>query len=97
MGIVISGLEGDDYIDPGPPKSGVTMWSKANHFKCKDKTGTEREIELINTVPNLSADVKSGKLVIGTKEFGTVYREEDHHALEMTESQIMKLKTSLGF
>jgi hypothetical protein len=96
-GIVLSGLQGDDYIDPGPPKSGVTMWSKANHFKCKDKTGMEREIELTNKVPNLSADVKNGKLVIATKEFGTLYREEKQHSLEMTESQIMKLKTSLGF
>jgi len=97
MGIVISGLEGEVYINPGPPKSGVTMWSKENHFKCKDKTGTDREIELINKVPNLSADMKNGKLVIRTKEFGTLYREEEHRTLEMTESQIKKLQTFLGF
>jgi hypothetical protein len=96
MGIVISGLAGEDYLDPGPPKSGVTMWSKENHFKCKDKTGTEREIELINKVPNLSADMKNGKLVLRTKEFGTVYREEEHRTLEMTESQIKKLQMFLG-
>jgi hypothetical protein len=97
MGIVIGGMEGEVYINPGPPKSGVTMWSKANHFKCKDKTGTDREIELINKVPNLSADMKNGKLVLRTKEFGTVYREEEGRALEMTESQIKKLQTFLGF
>jgi hypothetical protein len=97
MGIVMNGVADNVYINPGPPKSGVTMWSKANHFKRKDKAGTEREIELINKVPNLSADMKNEKVVIRTKEFGTVYRDEEHRTLEMTESQIKKLKTSLGF
>jgi hypothetical protein len=99
MGIVIGGLEGESYINPGPPKSGVTMWSKENHFQCKDKTGTQREIELINKVPNLSVDFdhKNGRVVIKTRDFGTVYRDEDNRALEMTESQIKKLQTFLGF
>lgn len=87
FGIGMSGVTDSAYINPTPPKSATggglsgTMWSKANHFKCKDKAGTEREIELINKVPDLSVDIsKTGKLVIMTKDFGTVYRHEDNRA-----------------
>jgi hypothetical protein len=51
----------------------------------------------LNRVPDLNVDMKSGKLVVKTREFGTVYLVEEDQRLEMTESQIRKLKTSLGF
>jgi hypothetical protein len=107
LGIQLSGLANSTYIDPTPPKStgggspfSGTMWSSANHFSCTDKTGKEREIALINKVPNLSADIKDGKVVIRTRDFGTVYRPNEEGKLkifEMTDSQIKKLKTFLGF
>jgi len=108
FGIVMSGVGDSAYINPTPPKStsgggglSGTMWSKANHLTCKDKTGAEKEIELINKVPNLSVDLdtknKNERVVLKTKEFGLLYRDEDSRALEMTESQIKKLKTFLGF
>jgi hypothetical protein len=79
---------------------GGTMYATANHFKCVDKDGKEREIELISTNVNESAGIeKNGKLAIRTKDFGTVYRRDDVGKLdeyEMTDSQIKKLKTFLG-
>lgn len=103
MGLVLGDVHDQKYIDPRPPanQSGGlfsgTMWSIANHFKCKDKAGTEREIELKNKVPNLSADIEKGKVVLRTKDFGTVYWDEEHRTLEMPDGGIKKLKTSLGF
>jgi hypothetical protein len=102
MGLVLGDVH-DQYTDPRPPanQSGGlfngTMWSIANHFKCKDKAGKEAEIELKNKVPNLSADIENGKVALRTKDFGTVYWDEDHHTLEMADGRIKKLKTSLGF
>jgi hypothetical protein len=77
-----------------------TMHATANHFQCKDKAGKKREIELISTDTNMNVGIENGKVAIRTKDFGTVYRGNKKGELktfEMTDSQMKKLKTFLGF
>jgi hypothetical protein len=77
-----------------------TVKVAANHFKCIDKTGKEREIELISTDPAEEVIHEDGKIAINTKEFGTIYRNNEIDNTDtywMPDSQIKKLKTYLGF
>jgi ankyrin repeat protein len=77
-----------------------TMSASTNHFKCKARTGKEVEIELVSTNPNVNAGIEHGKVAIRTKMFGTVYRGNSSSTFgtyEMTESQIKRLQTFLGF
>jgi hypothetical protein len=76
-----------------------TMSASANHFRCKNKTGNEVEIDLISSDPNVNAGVEDGKIAIRTKMFGTAYRGNQSGTFgtyELTESQIKKLKAFLG-
>jgi hypothetical protein len=76
-----------------------TMTASANHFRCVDKIGKEREIELINNDPSRNAGIENGKVAIRTKNFGVVYRgnsEGTFATYEMMDSQIKKLKVFLG-
>jgi hypothetical protein len=78
---------------------GGSMSASANHFKCSDKAGKEREIELISSDPSKNAGIENGKVAIRTKSFGVVYRgnsEGTFGVIEMTDSQIKKLKAFLG-
>jgi hypothetical protein len=84
---------------PNPNFSG-TMSASANHFRCKDKAGKQREIELISLDPAKNAQVEGGKVAILTKDFGKVYRgneEGKFGTIEMTNTQIAKFKVFLGF
>jgi uncharacterized protein len=80
--------------------SGGTVSGSANHFACSDKMGKKREIELKSNDPSTNVKEGNRKLAILTKDFGTVLRGNeagsfDHY--EMTDNQIKKLRTFLGF
>jgi hypothetical protein len=86
----------DIFLNPGFNSSG-TAYAPANHFECTDKAGKKREIELISTK---NAVPEGQKVAIKTKDFGTVYRGNEkgnYDTYELTDSQIKKLKTFLGF
>ncbi len=77
-----------------------TVKLAANHFKCIDKMGKEREIELISTDPEENVIHEDGKIAINTKKFGTMYRNNEIDNTDtywMPDSQINNLKTYLGF
>jgi hypothetical protein len=78
---------------------GGTMSASTNHFKCIDKAGKEREIELINNDPSKNAGLENGKVAIRTRTFGVVYRGNSQGTFgtyEMTDTQIKNLKAFLG-
>jgi len=73
--------------------------ASANHFRCVDETGENREIELVSKDPNENVGIENGKVAIKLKNFGTVYRGNESgkfDVYEMTDSQISALRKFLG-